>query len=362
MKMICNNNVVEFYSHPKQTHEMEHSCDARKDKTLKGRDCEYPVARITDKLRRGGELRVTSVNSLPSNDNEYSLHANYLCNPPKESGPCNDVGVAFYKFDESFYNEECVALINLTRICIRRSKVIPSAKTGKTQAKQKKIKEETKKSEGELFVEKWNLSRQKFDPFGKGFGDTDDLDYHKIRLCCQIYFSDNTKSDVFLSDTIVNSAENITIEEFFWNPTYQVSEIPLVVEEYVSVTETTASAGLCNTDVESGQPIHLYDQLGNWLEDNEKVPEMPEASPSTFSKRPYQESYLEENGITEDIQTAKRQRFTDNNSMFTSNNFILSGCSNNLATMEQINLMSSDDDFLEILREIELECDPIEFI
>ena len=193
--------LISFHSNPIRTHDMEYECDAKKDKPLQGEDNECPVVRLEDKLCRSGELKVVSISHMPANDNCYPLHTNLLCGDPKAKKYCNDVGVGSYKFE----NKSGCIFINLVNLCIRHSR----------------------KNSVDGIKKKWLKSIEKFDPFGIGFGDTDSLDYQKIRLCCQIFFNntkhktcDNTKSNILVSDTIFNGPSDIKIE--FWDDKREV--------------------------------------------------------------------------------------------------------------------------------------------
>jgi hypothetical protein len=188
--------AISFSINVKGTHDMEYSCDSKKDKPLQGHNFDVPVVKLVDKLCRSGYLKVVSVvhNSLKEDQDLYHLHPNLLCGDPKGVNNCNDIGVASYKFE----NKTGVTLINLENLCIRHSR----------------------KNSVDGIKKKWLCSPLKFDPFGIGFGDTDNLDYQKIRICCQAFFSDKTKSNIIISDCIFNGPSDIKIE--YWDEKREV--------------------------------------------------------------------------------------------------------------------------------------------
>ena len=199
----------EFVSMPKRNHEMKYECDARKDKPIQGRNPnEPPIVKITDNLCRTGVLKVVAVNHASTNKGKYSLHVNYLFNSPNGlEKPCNDVGVASYDVNESSYIQN-TAMIHLKSLFIRHQTKVKK-ETGRVK--------KSSKSDSQIFMDKWADSKDKFGPYEIGFGDVDNLDYQNIRLCCQMFFSDNTKSEIVLSEPIFNGSDRIQIEKFYCN-------------------------------------------------------------------------------------------------------------------------------------------------
>lgn len=207
--MMKIETIIDFAVKPKRAHYMEYKGDERKDKPIQGVNSNTcPKVSISDSFNRSGVLKVACIGHDTS-----SLHTNLLVNGKTGQKHCDDYGVATYPFKNELSNVD----VELSNICIRRNK----------------------KPDVPKIIEKWEAqsNTKKFDPFNKGYEESNSLDQNYVRLCVQAHFNDGSKSNIKISDPIFNGPPDIKIERWPENVEFDVNgnkEIYLLVRQLSS--------------------------------------------------------------------------------------------------------------------------------
>ena len=185
---------IRFKEQPKPNHEMFFSYDQKKEKILLSKnDKDVPIVNINDYKRRSGVLKVACV----ENDSPFRLHRHKLIDHSGKTQNCNEFGVATFYFKSVDYDAKHELNVELANLTIRR----------------------INEAEFNDMYKRWNKIRNnQFDPFCIGFGDLSmkkKIDLNCVRLCCQVFFTDNQKSNFILSEKIQNCKTEIKVHQ--WN-------------------------------------------------------------------------------------------------------------------------------------------------
>ena len=187
---------VEFMVEPAQNHEMFFSYDEKKEKRLSGESKDVPIVKIRDKMCRSGVLKVVCVDHEPFDKTrkKYRLHRHKLVDYLNKTSFCDEFGVAIFPFDSSSYNKDRNEIfVKLENLSIRRI------------------------NEQELneYQSKWLKNKNRFDPFGIGFGNLrKKIDLNCVRLCCQVFIDEITTSRCIISNKIQNCKSEIKVRHW----------------------------------------------------------------------------------------------------------------------------------------------------